>query len=63
MNSLDLFLADSDAFEKLDSSLFTKSLEKGIQEASPLAQTNCLEEFHSVLKWLVSLMLECIAGT
>eukprot|EP00112_Aurelia_sp_Birch-Aquarium-sp1_P012751 Seg2686.5 transcript_id=Seg2686.5/GoldUCD/mRNA.D3Y31 product="hypothetical protein" protein_id=Seg2686.5/GoldUCD/D3Y31 len=40
---------DSDEFEKLDSALSNKSLEKGIQQASPLAQTSCLEGFHSVV--------------
>ncbi|XP_065068881.1 uncharacterized protein LOC135694119 isoform X2 [Rhopilema esculentum] len=40
---------ESDAFEKLELSLTTKSLEKGIQQASPLAQTSCLEAFHSVV--------------
>ena len=42
-------IADSDVFEKLESSLNSKALEKGIQQASPLAQTSCLEAFHSVL--------------
>ena len=42
-------IADSDVFEKLESSLNNKPLEKGIQQASPLAQTSCLEGFHSVL--------------
>ncbi len=40
---------DSDVFEKLEASLSNKSLEKGIQQASPLAQTSCLEGFHSVV--------------
>ena len=42
-------IADSDIYEKLESSLDNKSLEKGIRQASPLAQTSCLGGFHSVL--------------
>lgn len=41
--------AESDVFEKLEASLRNSSLEKGILQASPLAQTSCLEGFHSVV--------------
>eukprot|EP00112_Aurelia_sp_Birch-Aquarium-sp1_P022936 Seg664.9 transcript_id=Seg664.9/GoldUCD/mRNA.D3Y31 product="hypothetical protein" protein_id=Seg664.9/GoldUCD/D3Y31 len=46
-------IKDSDVCEKLEASLSNKSLEKGIQQASPLAQTSCLEGFQSVVNHLV----------
>lgn len=36
-------------YEKVKKALSSDSLRKGIQQASPSAQTDCLEGFHSVL--------------
>lgn len=44
-----LFTADSSLYEKLFSTLTKKNLKKGIMKASHMAQTSCLEGFHSVL--------------
>ena len=41
--------AGSQAYEKLCSVLNNINLVKGIKQASPFAQTSCLEGFHSVL--------------
>lgn len=43
-----LFLG-SVAYEKLHSALTNVNLMKGTKQAFPLAQTSCLEGFHSVL--------------
>ena len=63
-----LWLLGSVAFEKLCTALTNNSLVKGIKQASPFAQTSCLEGFHSLLNQyapkmiLYIRMLECIAG-
>jgi len=50
MNSfLILSLLDHAGYEKMKKALTAESLKKGIMQASPLAQTDCLEGFHSVL--------------
>jgi len=41
--------AGSVVYEKLCSALTNNSLVKGIKQASPFAQTSCLEGFHSLL--------------
>ncbi len=43
------FFTDSPLHKKVCMALTNKSLMKGIKKASPLAQTSCLEGFHSVL--------------
>ncbi|XP_074610558.1 uncharacterized protein LOC141864626 [Acropora palmata] len=40
---------DDKAYERLCKVLTTNSLRKGIQQASPIDQTDCLEGFHSVV--------------
>jgi len=42
-------LSGSVVYEKLCSALTNNSLVKGIKQASPFAQTSCLEGFHSLL--------------
>lgn len=54
---LNFFLTDSDEFEKLAAALSNKRLENGIQQASPIAQTSCLEGFHSVVNHFCPKML------
>jgi len=51
-----LFLG-SVAYEKLHSALTNANLMKGIKQASPLAQTSCLEGFHSVLNHFAPKMI------
>lgn len=45
-----LFLAHL-VYEKVKKALTSDSLKKGIMKASPYAQTDCLEGFHSVLNF------------
>ena len=45
------------AYEKLHSVLTNVNLMKGIKQASPLAQTSCLEGFHSVLNHFAPKMI------
>ena len=42
-------LPDHTAYDKMKKVLTAESLKKGIMQASPMAQTDCLEGFHSVL--------------
>ena len=51
-----LFLG-SVAYEKLHSALTNVNLMKGIKQASPFAQTSCLEGFHSVLNHFAPKMI------
>ena len=44
-------------YERLQSALTNVSLMKGIKQASPLAQTSCLEGFHSVLNHFTPKMI------
>ena len=44
-------------YERLQSALTNVSLMKGIKQASPLAQTSCLEGFHSVLNHFAPKMI------
>ena len=43
------FILDQTVYDKLQKALTADSLKKGIMQASPSAQTDCLEGFHSVL--------------
>ena len=45
------------AFEKLCTALTNNSLVKGIKQASPFAQTSCLEGFHSLLNQFAPKMI------
>ena len=45
------------AYEKLHSALTNVNLMKGIKQASPLAQTSCLEGFHYVLNHFAPKMI------
>ena len=47
----------STAYEKLCSALNNVHMVKGIKQASPFAQTSCLEGFHSVLNHLAPKMI------
>ena len=49
--------AGSQAYEKLCSVLNNINLVKGIKQASPFAQTSCLEGFHSVLNHFAPKMI------
>lgn len=51
-----LFLG-SIAYEKLCAALTNNSLMKGIKQASPFAQTSCLEGFHSLLNQFAPKMI------
>ena len=44
-------------YEKVSKALKKKRLTKGIQQASPIAQTSCLEGFHSVLNQFAPKMI------
>ena len=44
-------------YEKVSKALKNKRLTKGIQQASPIAQTSCLEGFHSVLNQFAPKMI------
>lgn len=44
-----IMIVDSDAHEKLTEALEKPSLIKGVKQASPEAQTSCLEGYHSVV--------------
>ena len=44
-------------YERLCEALTNNSLVKGIKQASPLAQTSCLEGFHSVLNHFAPKMI------
>lgn len=52
-----LFIADSPEHDKVKELLTNQSLVSGIQQASPLSQTSCLEGFHSVLNHFAPKML------
>ena len=52
-----LFFLGSVVYEKLCSTLTKSSLVKGIKQASPFAQTSCLEGFHSVLNQFAPKMI------
>jgi len=52
-----LWLLGSVAFEKLCTALTNNSLVKGIKQASPFAQTSCLEGFHSLLNQFAPKMI------
>ena len=45
------------AYEKLYTALTKNSLVKGIKQASPFAQTSCLEGFHSLLNQFAPKMI------
>lgn len=47
----------SDSYEKLCTALTNNSLVKGIKQASPFAQTSCLEGFHSLLNQFTPKMI------
>lgn len=51
------FFLGSVAYEKLYSALTQNSLVKGIKQASPFAQTSCLEGFHSLLNHFAPKMI------
>ena len=51
------FSIGSVAYEKLCSALTNTHLVKGIKQASPFAQTSCLEGFHSVLNHFAPKMI------
>jgi len=62
-----LFFSWAIAYEKLVEALTQNSLLKGIKQASPVAQTSCLEGYHSVVnqfapKMLAYSYLGCCAG-
>lgn len=44
-------------YDKLYAALTNNALVKGIKQASPLAQTSCLEGFHSVLNHFAPKMI------
>ena len=44
-----ILILENTVYEKVKKALSSDSLRKGIQQASPSAQTDCLEGFHSVL--------------
>ena len=44
-----ILILEHTVYEKVKKALSSDSLRKGIQQASPSAQTDCLEGFHSVL--------------
>ena len=46
MGAIDIIII---MYEKMCEALKSPSLEKGIKKASPIAQTSCLEGFHSVI--------------
>ena len=51
-------------YDKLCAALTNNALVKGIKQASPLAQTSCLEGFHSVLNHFALILTSaCTAGT
>ena len=52
-----LLIADSPEHDKVKELLTNQSLVSGIQQASPLSQTSCLEGFHSVLNHFAPKML------
>ena len=50
-------LIDSEVYEKVYAALTKSSLIKGIKQASPEAQTSCLEGFHSVINQFAPKMI------
>lgn len=52
-----LFHSGSIVYEKLVEALSQNSLLKGIKQASPVAQTSCLEGYHSVVNQFAPKML------
>lgn len=57
------FLLDSTLHQKVSAALTNKRLMQGIKKASPLAQTSCLEGFHSVLNHFAPKMIAyCYVG-
>ena len=58
LKAITLFLlAGSVAYEKLCTALNKNFLRKGIEKASPVAQTSCLEGYHSVVNQFAPKML------
>ena len=57
MSNIYIPLIGTVVYDKLYKSLTTESLTKGIQKASPLDQTSCLEGFHSVLNHFAPKMI------
>jgi hypothetical protein len=51
------FFTGSDEYEKLVANLSKTSLLNGIKNASPIAQTSCLEGYHSVVNQFAPKML------
>lgn len=51
------FSLGSTVYDRLYSALTNNALVKGIKQASPLAQTSCLEGFHSVLNQFAPKMI------
>lgn len=51
------FILVSEAYEKLYTALTKTSLTKGIEKASSVEQTSCLEGYHSVVNQLAPKML------
>ena len=52
-----MFSSGSPLHERVSSALTNSRLVKGIQQASPLDQTSCLEGFHSVLNHFAPKMI------
>ena len=52
-----LYLLESVVYEKVKKVLTKKRLKSGIQKASTIAQTSCLEGFHSVLNHFAPKMI------
>lgn len=50
-------LKGSEAYEKLTEALEKTSLVNGIKKTSPLEQTSCLEDYHSVVNQFAPKML------
>jgi hypothetical protein len=52
-----VYILESVVYEKVCKALKNKRLKKGIQKASPLSQTSCVEGFHSVLNQFAPKMI------
>lgn len=46
---INFIISEHTVYDKVKKALTSDSLKKGIMKASPSAQTDCLEGFHSVL--------------
>ena len=62
INSTSCFFTGSDEYEKLVANLSKTSLLNGIKNASPIAQTSCLEGYHSVVNHFAPKMLAYYAA-